>query len=175
MTDRRSQRTLTAIRQAFLRLLTIHRFEEISVGDIGAAAGIGKSTYYEHFRSKEDLLSKMMEGMLRSLARTACGAIPATEIEGLLQHFWDNRRLGRVVFAPPMAQQVGRQLAQEILAGIRDSGGDAESSGARLFAIGRAHGQIAMLQGWMTGEVPASVAEVAERLCGAPLSQPSEI
>ena len=171
MIDRRSQRTLTAIRQAFLRLLSSRRFEQISVGDIAAAAGIGKSTYYEHYRSKEDLLSRMMDGMLRSLAGTACSAIPPAEIEGLLQHFWDNRRLGRVVFAPPMANQVGRQLVQLILDGIGDSGGDAESPGARLFAIDRAHGQIALLYAWTTGEVPASIGEVANSLSGAPLPQ----
>lgn len=113
----------------------------------------------------------MMDGMLRSLAGTACSAIPPAEIEGLLQHFWDNRRLGRVVFAPPMANQVGRQLTQLILDGIRDSGGDAESPGARLFAIDRAHGQIALLYAWTTGEVPASIGEVANSLSGAPLPQ----
>src|SRR5215213_6607599 len=112
--DRRQQRTRAAIRNAFVSLATSRRYDDFSVRDLIDAAGIGKSTFYEHYRSKDDVLHTLMDGMLADLADAATGIASTDRLRGLIAHFWENRRLGKAVFGPPLAPTVRRRLAELI-------------------------------------------------------------
>src|SRR5687768_631620 len=121
--DRRTARTRQALLEAFIALMFERRYDAFGVPDIVARANVGRSTYYEHFGSKDALLRTSMAGMLSVLADAGAGAAAdPTALRGVIEHFWENRRLGRTVFAPPLRALIERQLAELIEARLRTGG-----------------------------------------------------
>lgn len=61
--DGRSQRTRQRLGMAFLELLHEKPMEDITVQDVLDRTSIGRSTFYLHFRDKNDLLLSQLERM----------------------------------------------------------------------------------------------------------------
>jgi len=62
--DRRTQRTQHSLTDAMVDLVTEKRFDEITVQNLIDRADIGRSTFYTHFRDKEDLFQQNWERFL---------------------------------------------------------------------------------------------------------------
>src|SRR5258706_16136663 len=54
--DRRVDRTMAALRTALIELIQEKHYDSITVQDIIDRANVGRSTFYTHFRDKEDVL-----------------------------------------------------------------------------------------------------------------------
>ena len=67
--DRRIQRTRELLRSAMVSLIREQGFEALSVQHIIDRANVGRSTFYAHFKSKEDLLTGSVEMMRSTLHR----------------------------------------------------------------------------------------------------------
>ncbi|MBP5343300.1 TetR/AcrR family transcriptional regulator C-terminal domain-containing protein [bacterium] len=57
--DRRIEKTRKSILDAFTKLITIKEYSKISIQDIIDEANVGRSTFYMHFETKDDLLGKL--------------------------------------------------------------------------------------------------------------------
>lgn len=68
-TDRRSNRTKRSLHTALVELVTEKRFDEITVQNVVDRANVGRSTFYTHFRDKDDLFQKDWERFLDGLAQ----------------------------------------------------------------------------------------------------------
>jgi len=72
--DRRVQRTKTSLRDALIRLAREKSYDSIAVKEILDRANVGRSTFYTHFGSKDELLESGIHEMLRSMhGRPRCG------------------------------------------------------------------------------------------------------
>jgi len=59
--DQRVRRTRNALGDALLELMQERKFEEITVQHVLDRAGVGRSTFYEHYQDKNDLFLSDME------------------------------------------------------------------------------------------------------------------
>ena len=79
MSDESSSRQATrdALFDAAKRLFSTHGYARTSHADISFEAGIGRTTFYEHFASKEDLLVQLVERDLPTLIEEILDSVPA--------------------------------------------------------------------------------------------------
>lgn len=79
--DRRVLRTRRALTHALIHLVTEKRYKAITVQDLLDRADVGRSTFYAHYRGKDDLLLRSFEAMLDMLDRQV-GPVGAPTEEG---------------------------------------------------------------------------------------------
>jgi AcrR family transcriptional regulator len=79
--EERRESILDAANQVFGE----HGFEHVRIDDVAAAAGISKALIYEHFESKQDLYSELMNRAAIDLLRVLVEAASAPGMEGPLR------------------------------------------------------------------------------------------
>ena len=67
-TDRRAHKSRNLILDAFARWLTERAYDELTVQDVLDRAHVGRTTFYGHFRSKEELLRCSLDRLKLGLA-----------------------------------------------------------------------------------------------------------
>lgn len=160
--DRRSQRTRRAVFDAFARLVFSRRYGAIRTTDLIEEAGVGRSTFYEHFRNKDDVMVWAIDPIFAPLAEAAAGQASLPRLRFVLDHLWERRALARVMFEPPLAAKLQRKLAGMIEARLGD-GQDGELPSA-MAAAASAASQLALLRVWLGGEAPCAQTVLAQRL-----------
>ncbi|MDO5293468.1 MAG: TetR/AcrR family transcriptional regulator [bacterium] len=100
--DRRQQKTRQSIFDAFSVLLETKQYNQITIQEIIDQANIGRSTFYAHFETKDELLNTMCKDIFDHVF----SATPEVEqthdfsknpdslvaiIEHILFHIWDKR------------------------------------------------------------------------------------
>lgn len=99
--DRRQQKTRTAIFSAFASLLAEKSYSKITVQKIIDAANVGRTTFYAHFETKDDLLKELCEELFGHIIGSAMdcththglysdGSAPESVFCHLLQHLQEN-------------------------------------------------------------------------------------
>src|SRR6266516_6349353 len=66
-TDRRIPRTRGMLQQALMSLILKKDYETITIKDICDAANVGRSTFYAHYTSKDDLKRKGFDKLRKEL------------------------------------------------------------------------------------------------------------
>jgi len=160
--DRRSQRTRKAVFDAFTRLIFSRRYSAIRTADLIEAAGVGRSTFYEHFRNKDEVMVWAIDPIFAPLAEAAAGRGSAPRLRFVVDHLWERRALARVMFEPPLAAKLQRKLATMIEARLGE-GGEGDVSPA-MTAAASAAAQLALLRVWLSGEAACDPAVLARRL-----------
>ena len=152
-----SSATRASILHAFVGLLFDRRYDAIRAGDIIAASGVGRSTFYNHFKSKDDVLLAVIEPIFTVLADAAVGRANRNRLVAILEHIWEQRATGRLIFTTELMPRLQRKLAAMIQARWLP----AEPTTSLLVATGRAASQLAMLHLWITGGVSCPTEELA--------------
>lgn len=108
--DRRQQKTRQAIFEAFSILLERKNFSNITVQEIIDEANVGRSTFYAHFETKDDLLKTMCTDIFQHVFYedlkqesshdfSHAGHDFEKEITHILYHLQDNRKKLKGLFS----------------------------------------------------------------------------
>ena len=126
--DRRSQRTRQLLSEALVQLIQEKDYSTITVNDIIERANVGRSTFYIHYPSKDDLLLDQMDRVIESLSQGAPPQeFPYFPSLGFLQHVGgDHYELYKaLVWGPGMdliTKHLQKSLSQKVEQGLQISG-----------------------------------------------------
>lgn len=99
--DRRVLRTQQSLRNALIELILEKHYDSISVQNIIDRANIGRSTFYLHFRDKEDLFrgdwQRLLEYFVRQITPESLQAGRIFPIQELFEHLKDFHHLYRAL------------------------------------------------------------------------------
>lgn len=158
----RASATRTAIREAFIALALERRYHAISVSDVVARAGVGKSTFYDHFDGKDDILLDALAPLVLALATAASGRAARPYVRDFVAHLWERRSVTRALLDSTAAPLIQRRLASSIHPHALRAGH--ADGGSAIVAAGIAAAQLAMLECWLAGHGSATIDEMTDAL-----------
>jgi len=133
--DRRVARTQEALLEAFRDLILTSGYDGMKVGDIIERANVGRSTFYEHFTSKDDILKQSLTAPFAILA----GVVGKSH-------------------AQPHLELIEERLAAE------SRGGAKSAVPLRLIATHLAEAQLGLVGAWVIGKPVCSAEALAQAL-----------
>jgi len=163
--DVRAERSHRALTEAFSSLiLERRRYDQITIGALIERAGISRSTFYEHFKNKDEVLAASMEYPFSLLAGCATNEMACNGLPGLLEHFWSHRDQARAIFGGVARRVMSRALARTIAELLARSKGADDPVQVRLISRALAEAQLGSLFAWFNGDISCSPAQIAEML-----------
>ena len=149
---------------AFRDLILTRRYANIRVGDIVRRANVGRSTFYEHFRDKDDLLCESISGLLAIMADIFSDRYDMKRLCFVMDHFRENSRLARGMFNGPSAPQFVHVLAnliEEHLATTCPRKGLTPSIPLEIIAFQAAETMLGLVRAWLQKGISCSAAVIA--------------
>jgi AcrR family transcriptional regulator len=125
--DRRSQRTRRLLSEAFVELLREKGYNAITVSDIIERANIGRSTFYSHYRDKDNLFVNELDRVIEALSRQIPQQeqMPFFPSLGLFQHVGEQYELYKALLWTPgidlLIKHMQKSLSHRIEQGFQES------------------------------------------------------
>ena len=160
--DRRIRRTRSALTDAFLALVVERPYDDIAIGDIVEHAGVGRSTFYQHFANKEDLLRQSLFPAFETLAESLSDQRDPARLVFWVEAFWTNRSAGRALLGGPTRAFMVRTLAEQI--GPRLPDARTLLVATPLAAAQLAEAQLGLINAWITGRSFCAADDMANAL-----------
>jgi AcrR family transcriptional regulator len=164
--DQRIERTRERLGNAFVALIHEKPIEDVTVQDVLDRAAVGRSTFYLHFRDKNDLLLSQLEKFLEIMSTLLCvykedsnRVVPVAEI---FAHIETQKKLyqiladaGRLSDFLELAQRYfARGIKQRLIDSKRISKLSRPNLDARAYAL--AGGLLSLLRWWLENDAKES-------------------
>lgn len=182
-TDRRVERTRELLQKALIKLIGERGYDAITIQDIVDRANLGRTTFYQHFSSKDDLFMSCHEAIVSEfqfgpfhphpLSREDLLSAEAPPTMALAyQHLEEARTRLASIFqgrdGPQILRQIRDRSAREIEANLRAAFVEADSTiPLDMLANYLAGAQIALLQWWLEKRrphTPENLAQIFHRI-----------
>jgi AcrR family transcriptional regulator len=176
--DRRIQRTLPLLQEALFHLIIERNYKSITVADITEQANLGRTTFYLHYRDKEDLLQASIKDMLYDLhlevglaVNESCTYSTATVC--IFQHIERRQQLYRAMLreaGPTRALEDAMkgyfiELCQRFLPQNQPQSENTSSISNDLLAVHAAGSLLGLLSWWLNQQVPLSSEQMGAVYC----------
>jgi AcrR family transcriptional regulator len=122
--DRRVEKTRASLHVALASLIHEKSYEHIVVKEILARANVGRSTFYTHFRDKDDLLESSIREVLRDAVLPAAASRAVERLLAfslpILEHIEHYRAADRPMMDARAQAVVHGRLEQELVRLVAD-------------------------------------------------------
>ena len=166
--DRRSQRTRGVLLTAFGELVLQRGYEALTVRDIIQHANVGRSTFYEHFENKDDILRRSLRPVFGVLADAIATTGRPEALEDILAHFRENVRLTRALLQGSthyLMSTILAELVEERLSALPMASRDAQPLiPIASIAASLAGAQLALIEWWLSSKTPCSCEVLARAM-----------
>lgn len=173
--DRRIQRTRHCLQRALIELIGEFRYDAITIQQIVDRADVGRTTFYLHYRSKDDLFVSCHEAIVSQLhagspsphsREQLLSPEPPLEMASGFRHLKEAWARLSPVFqgrdGPLILRRIRDRSAQEIEGGLRAAFPEADCRvPLDLLAIYLAGARIALMQWWLEKRRPHRPEDVA--------------
>jgi AcrR family transcriptional regulator len=178
MNDMSKPTTRDRLAQAAFDLFNECGYEQTTVDDIAERAGLGRATFFRHYRSKEDVifpshdqLLEQVRGRMWSASNSSALVAACDAVRLVLLHYLDEGDLARQRYAltstvPALRDReivsVARyqRLFREYIAGRMTDGGESAALEAELMAAAVASAHNHVLRRWLRGDSTDPVREI---------------
>jgi AcrR family transcriptional regulator len=175
-TDRRVQRTRELLQKALIELISERGYDAITIQDIVDRANVGRTTFYLHYNSKDELFVNCHESIVRKfrivpfhpLSREELLSVEAPPgVTSAYRHLEEARSLLYSVFQGKDSLLILRRMrdwsARDIEANLRSAFPDEESLiPLDVLALYLAGAQIGMVQWWLEKRQPHTLEDLAQ-------------
>lgn len=128
--DRRSQRTRHLLSEALVELIREKGYNTITVSDIIDRANVGRSTFYAHYRDKDDLfvgeLDRVIDVLGRDMAHESHEKNSYFPSRGLFRHVGEEYELYKALVWSSgidlLIKRMQKSLSKRIEQGLQESG-----------------------------------------------------
>jgi AcrR family transcriptional regulator len=159
--DKRALRTRSWIVQAFNELIFRRPYAGLATDHIIKRAGVGRSTFYEHFRNKDEVLLNSASWILSTLADAVTEAGDLDRIHGVIDHILDQKALAEPLLAGPGGAAIVAELSERIESRLESANRTQLIVPLRLAARQVAVAQMALLRGGLEDDSQCSSADLA--------------
>ena len=173
--ERRIERTREAIFGAFRDLVLTRGYEKTTVFEVIDRANVGRSTFYEHFENKEQLLGESLAPLLRALGTVDDSQSSVDAVTFLFHHFLENRESNAGFFAGSMGAVVTTFLAAAIEAELSNRLDDSPAIPLTLAVATLAAAQIAFVNAWIRDPSAITAEIAAARLCASAVASATSL
>lgn len=178
--DRRIQKTIQLLREALISLITEKPYDSIVVKEILDRANVGRSTFYTHFRDKDDLLISGIQDMLGPVPSPARSSgrshdpilwfsLPVFEHHYRHAHAWGDRigPRGRAILHEHLRRVLTELIADAMKKESRTAGAAARQIPAEVVSAYVASTFVLVLNWWLDNRMrlqPKQIEDVFRRL-----------
>jgi AcrR family transcriptional regulator len=176
--DRRAQRTRDLLQKALIELISERGYATITIQDIVDRAYVGRTTFYVHYRSKDELFLSCHEAVVSEFHSGPFSPHPLSreellspavspELISAYQHLDEARARLYPIFqgtdGPLILRRIRDESAQSIKVNLRAVFAEAESTiPLDLLANYLAGAQIALVQWWLEKRRPHTAKSLAQ-------------
>ncbi len=166
--DRRVLKTRAALRDAMLALMVSRGWDEMNIQEICDWANVGRSTFYTHYRSKDELLSEGLNDLRDMLAtQSADGHGAAFQfLSALLDHMAQQRDVFKAAIGRRSGHGVTRRFKEMVYQLVEGDLKKRHHPAAKNLWLTKylAGGIVEVMVWWVDTAKPPSIREMERRL-----------
>jgi len=161
-------RTHAALLKALLELLEEKSFEQITIREITAKAGVGYATFFRRYQDKEELLHDLAAQEIRSLLTMTLPIVHVADTYAstlaLCSFIWKHQKLWRALLTGGAAAILKEAYLREALEACRDQADPSASLPIDLAVSVAIAGIVEMLSWWLRQTNPPDVEAMAKTI-----------